>query len=42
VATFRQDLEYQDGRRPEGEVFTTPEEDARRRNFTVNGFFLIR
>ncbi len=39
VATFRQDLEYQDGRRPEGVVFTTAEEDAQRRDFTVNGLF---
>lgn len=39
VATFRQDLEYQDGRRPEGVIFTTAEEDAQRRDFTVNGLF---
>ncbi|MEM6884388.1 MAG: CCA tRNA nucleotidyltransferase [Verrucomicrobiota bacterium] len=39
VATFRQDLDYQDGRRPEGVVFTTAEEDAQRRDFTVNGLF---
>lgn len=39
VATFRQDLEYQDGRRPAGVLFTTAEEDAQRRDFTVNGLF---
>lgn len=40
VATFRADLEYRDGRRPEGVRFTTAEEDARRRDFTINGLFL--
>ncbi|MBW3541812.1 MAG: CCA tRNA nucleotidyltransferase, partial [Planctomycetes bacterium] len=39
VATFRNDLQYVDGRRPEGVVFSTPEEDARRRDFTINGMF---
>jgi poly(A) polymerase len=39
VATFRQDLEYRDGRRPEGVRFSTPEEDAKRRDFTVNALF---
>jgi len=39
VATFRADGAYIDGRRPEGVVFTTAEEDARRRDFTVNGLF---
>ncbi|HEY8966793.1 MAG TPA: CCA tRNA nucleotidyltransferase, partial [Candidatus Methylacidiphilales bacterium] len=39
VATFRQDLDYVDGRRPIGVRFVTPEEDARRRDFTVNGLF---
>ncbi len=39
VATFRSDLAYIDGRRPEGVVFSTPEEDAQRRDFTVNGLF---
>lgn len=39
VATFRTDLKYTDGRRPEGVVFTTAEEDARRRDFTINGMF---
>ena len=39
VATFRTDLAYADGRRPSGVVFTSAEEDARRRDFTVNGLF---
>ncbi len=39
VATFRTDLAYKDGRRPEGVVFTTAEEDAKRRDFTINGMF---
>jgi poly(A) polymerase len=40
VATFRTDLEYRDGRRPEGVKFATAEEDANRRDFTINGLFL--
>jgi poly(A) polymerase len=40
VATFRSDLSYADGRRPEGVRFSTPEEDAFRRDFTINGLFL--
>lgn len=39
TATFRTDLSYTDGRRPEGVVFSTPEEDAQRRDFTINGLF---
>ncbi len=39
VATFRSDLSYKDGRHPEGVVFSTPKEDALRRDFTVNGLF---
>jgi poly(A) polymerase len=39
VATFRKDLDYSDGRRPEGVVFTTPKEDVLRRDFTINGMF---
>lgn len=39
VATFRQDGEYLDGRRPEGVRFCTAVEDARRRDFTINGMF---
>ena len=40
VATFRTDLKYTDGRRPEGVVFTTAEEDAKRRDFSINGLFM--
>ena len=40
VATFRSDAEYVDGRRPTGVRFTTAEEDAQRRDFTINGLFL--
>ncbi len=39
VTTFRTDLPYKDGRHPEGVVFSTPREDALRRDFTVNGLF---
>ena len=39
VATFRTDGSYRDGRRPEEVTFSTPEEDAQRRDFTVNGLF---
>lgn len=39
VATFREDLEYRDGRRPEGVRFATMEADAKRRDFTINALF---
>jgi len=39
VATFRSDAAYSDGRRPDAVYFTHPEEDAKRRDFTVNGMF---
>lgn len=39
VATFRQDLGYSDGRRPDQVAFSTAAEDARRRDFTINGLF---
>jgi len=39
VATFRSDGAYIDGRHPEGVTYTTPEEDAKRRDFTINGMF---
>ena len=39
IATFRQDGPYQDGRRPESVRFATAEEDAQRRDFTINGLF---
>lgn len=40
VATFRKDGDYKDGRHPESVQFSNPEEDAKRRDFTVNGLFL--
>jgi poly(A) polymerase len=40
VATFRSDGKYLDGRRPSEVTFTTAEEDAKRRDFTINGLFL--
>lgn len=39
VARFRRDLAYSDGRHPDGVVFVDEEEDARRRDFTINGMF---
>ena len=39
VATFRSDDAYVDGRRPVSVHFSSPEEDARRRDFTINGMF---
>ncbi len=39
VATFRTEGPYLDGRRPESVAFCSPEEDARRRDFTINGMF---
>ena len=39
VATFRSDLSYSDGRRPDGVRFAAPREDALRRDFTINGMF---
>jgi poly(A) polymerase len=40
VATFRSEGVYEDGRRPSEVRFTSAEEDARRRDFTINGLFL--
>src|SRR5688572_4647494 len=40
VATFRADGAYADGRHPMEVRFTTAEEDAARRDFTINGLFL--
>ncbi len=40
VATFRSDVGTADGRHPESVTFSTPEEDVKRRDFTVNGLFL--
>lgn len=39
VATFRSDGAYVDGRRPTSVQFTTAEQDAQRRDFTINGMF---
>lgn len=39
VATFRREGGYYDGRHPSSVSFAVPEEDARRRDFTVNGLF---
>jgi tRNA nucleotidyltransferase/poly(A) polymerase len=39
VATFRTDGEYKDGRRPETVAFSSAEEDAKRRDFTINALF---
>jgi tRNA nucleotidyltransferase/poly(A) polymerase len=39
VATFRSDGVYTDGRHPQNVVFSSPEEDALRRDFTVNAMF---
>src|SRR5258708_6419423 len=40
VATFRSDGAYIDGRHPQSVVFSSPEQDAARRDFTINGMFL--
>lgn len=39
VATFRSDLSYSDGRRPDAVRFSSAQEDALRRDFTINGMF---
>lgn len=39
VATFRSDGGYSDGRHPDSVVYTNAEEDAKRRDFTINGMF---
>ena len=39
IATFRSDSSYSDGRRPDAVLFTSAEEDALRRDFTINGLF---
>jgi tRNA nucleotidyltransferase/poly(A) polymerase len=39
IATFREDGEYNDYRHPKAVRFSSPEEDARRRDFTINGLF---
>jgi poly(A) polymerase len=39
VATFRSDDAYIDGRHPSAVHFSSPKEDAARRDFTINGMF---
>jgi poly(A) polymerase len=39
VATFRSDDAYVDGRHPTAVHFSSPEKDAERRDFTINGMF---
>jgi poly(A) polymerase len=39
VATFRTEGPYADGRRPDHVAYSTAEEDALRRDFTINGMF---
>ena len=39
VATFRKDVGYEDGRRPEKIEIASDVEDAKRRDFTINGMF---
>lgn len=39
VATFRSESGYADGRRPDAVAFSSAEEDARRRDFTMNALF---
>jgi poly(A) polymerase len=41
VATFRSDVGYSDGRHPDRVVYSqTPQEDVRRRDFTINGLLM--
>jgi len=39
VTTFRKDGDYLDGRHPENVTFSDAEEDAKRRDFTINALF---
>ena len=39
LATFRKDLSYTDGRRPQAVSLSSMEEDAKRRDFTINALF---
>lgn len=39
VATFRTEAAYLDGRHPSSVTFSGPEQDALRRDFTINGLF---
>ncbi|GAC1634510.1 MAG: HD domain-containing protein [Candidatus Acidiferrum sp.] len=41
VATFRSDVSYTDGRRPDAVIYAkTPEQDVHRRDFTINGLLM--
>jgi tRNA nucleotidyltransferase/poly(A) polymerase len=41
VATFRADGDYSDGRRPDEVIYTkSPEQDVKRRDFTINGLLM--
>ena len=41
VATFRSDIGYSDGRHPDRVAYSdSPQEDARRRDFTINGLLM--
>jgi poly(A) polymerase len=41
VATFRSDIGYSDGRHPDRVVYSdSPQEDVRRRDFTINGLLM--
>lgn len=40
IATFRSEKEYTDARRPDKVFWTSAQNDAQRRDFTVNGLFL--
>lgn len=40
VATFRSDGVYSDARRPDSIEFSSPQEDAKRRDFTINALFM--
>lgn len=39
VSTFREDVDYKDGRHPSKVLFSTPQQDAERRDFTINALF---
>ena len=39
VTTFRRDAAYSDGRHPDSVTFSSAQEDASRRDFTINGLF---
>ena len=39
IATFREDGEYKDGRRPEGVRFSNIDADAKRRDLTINALY---